>query len=53
LRRSPSNATRNCQIPVYGYVPILASIQAANGVIIFSSTTALIFYHLQAVYTRK
>ena len=32
---------------------ILASIQAANGVIIFGWTTALIFYHIQTVYTRK
>jgi hypothetical protein len=32
---------------------ILASIQAANGVIIFGWTAALIFYHIQTVYTRK
>jgi len=32
---------------------ILASIQAANGVIIFGWTTALIFYHMQTVYARK
>jgi hypothetical protein len=32
---------------------ILASIETANGVIIFGWTTALIFYHLQTVYTRK
>ena len=32
---------------------ILASIQAANGVIIFGWTTALIFYHMQTVYVRK
>jgi len=32
---------------------ILASIEAANGVIIFGWTTALIFYHIQSVYTRK
>jgi Ion channel len=29
---------------------ILASIQTANGVIIFGWTTALIFYHMQTVY---
>jgi voltage-gated potassium channel Kch len=32
---------------------ILTSIQAANGVIIFGWTTALIFYHMQTVYARK
>jgi len=32
---------------------LLASIQAANGIIIFGWTTALIFYHIQAVYGRK
>lgn len=32
---------------------VLASIQAANGVIIFGWTTALIFYHIQTVYARK
>lgn len=31
---------------------ILASIQAANGVIIFGWTTALIFFHIQRVYGR-
>jgi hypothetical protein len=31
---------------------ILASIQGANGVIIFGWTTALIFYHIQHVYAR-
>ena len=31
---------------------IPASIDTANGVIIFGWTTALIFYHLQVVYTR-
>lgn len=32
---------------------ILASIQAANGVIIFGWTTALIFYFIQKVYSEK
>ena len=31
----------------------LASIQAANGVIIFGWTTALIFYFIQRIYTDK
>ena len=31
----------------------LASIQAANGVIIFGWTTALIFYFIQRIYTEK
>jgi voltage-gated potassium channel Kch len=31
----------------------LASIQAANGVIIFGWTTALIFYFIQQIYTRE
>ena len=31
----------------------LASIQAANGVIIFGWTTALIFYFIQRIYSKK
>jgi hypothetical protein len=31
----------------------LASIQAANGVIIFGWTTALIFYFIQQIYGEK
>jgi hypothetical protein len=31
----------------------LASIQAANGVIIFGWTTALIFYFIQRIYTEE
>jgi hypothetical protein len=31
----------------------LASIQAANGVIIFGWTTALIFYFIQNIYTQE
>jgi hypothetical protein len=32
---------------------IPASLEAADGVIIFGWTTALIFYRIQTVYTRK
>ena len=32
---------------------MLASLQAANGVIIFGWTTALIFYYIQLIYGRK
>ena len=36
-----------------GHWRALASIQAANGVIIFGWTTALIFYFIQQVYAKK
>jgi len=36
-----------------GHWRALASIQAANGVIIFGWTTALIFYFIQQVYGKK
>lgn len=32
---------------------VLASIQAANGVIVFGWTTALIFYFIQNIYAKK
>jgi hypothetical protein len=32
---------------------VLASIQAANGVIVFGWTTALIFYYIQQIYAKK
>ena len=32
---------------------ILASLQAANGMIIFGWTTALIFHYIQRIYTRE
>ena len=32
---------------------MLASLQAANGMIIFGWTTALIFYYIQRIYARK
>jgi len=36
-----------------GHWRTLASIQAANGVIIFGWTTALIFYYIQKIYVKE